>query len=76
MNKEEKKALLSLPEYEFLKTDPNLRQGVCLLGLAGSHAYGTNVPTSDIDIRGIAQMGSNPTKIPLCYKQSPEHQYH
>ena len=54
MNKEEKKALLSLPEYEFLKTDPNLRQGVCLLGLAGSHAYGTNVPTSDIDVRGIA----------------------
>lgn len=34
---------------EIIKTVPN----VLLLGYGGSHAYGTNIPTSDIDIRGI-----------------------
>ncbi len=37
------------PEYAFLNTVPN----VLLLGYGGSRAYGTSVPTSDIDIRGI-----------------------
>lgn len=54
MNKEEKEKLLGLPEYRFLKTNPDLKEGILLLGLSGSHAYGTNVPDSDIDVRGIA----------------------
>lgn len=41
--------ILNNKEYEFLKTIPN----IILLGYGGSHAYGTNIATSDIDIRGI-----------------------
>ena len=41
-------------EYKFLWTEPRLGDNIILLGLGGSHAYGTNVPTSDLDIRGIA----------------------
>lgn len=48
------KTILNTPEYEFLKTNPHLGNNIILLGLGGSHAYGTNVATSDIDIRGIA----------------------
>lgn len=52
MNKMKK--ILKNPEYDFLHTNPHLDKNIILLGLGGSHAYGTNVPTSDIDIRGIA----------------------
>lgn len=48
------KTLLSTPEYEFLKTNPHLGNNIILLGLGGSHAYGTNVEGSDVDIRGVA----------------------
>ena len=46
--------LLSRPEYGFLKTDPHLGRRVILLTYGGSYAYGTNVPGSDIDVRGCA----------------------
>lgn len=39
--------------YDFLDKTPELHTPV-LLGLGGSHAYGTNIATSDLDIRGIA----------------------
>ena len=45
---------LKSPEYDFLKTDPHLGDHIILLGLGGSHAYGTNIETSDLDIRGCA----------------------
>ncbi len=48
------KTLLNTPEYEFLKTNDHLGKNIILIGLGGSHAYGTNVPGSDVDIRGIA----------------------
>ena len=48
------KAVLKTPEYDFLKTNPHLGNNIILLGLGGSHAYGTNVEGSDIDIRGVA----------------------
>ncbi len=48
------KELLNTPEYEFLKTNPHLGKNTIMLGLGGSHAYGTNVEGSDVDIRGIA----------------------
>ena len=48
------KELLKTKEYEFLKTNPHLGNNIILLGLGGSHAYGTNVEGSDVDIRGIA----------------------
>lgn len=50
----ELKKLLETPEYEFLKTNPHLGHRIMLLTLGGSHAYGTNVEGSDVDVRGIA----------------------
>lgn len=47
-------SLLSCPEYDFLKTNEHLGGNIILVGLGGSHAYGTNVPGSDTDIRGVA----------------------
>ena len=45
---------LKKPEYKFLWENEHLGNNIILLGLGGSHAYGTNTPTSDLDIRGIA----------------------
>ena len=45
--------ILNQNEYNFIKTDKHLGKHVILLGLAGSYSYGTNIETSDIDIRGI-----------------------
>lgn len=47
------KEILNQKEYEFIKTDPHLGKHVILLGLAGSYSYGTDIDTSDIDLRGI-----------------------
>lgn len=41
-------------EYSFIKTNEHLGKHVILLGLAGSYSYGTNIETSDVDVRGIA----------------------
>ena len=45
---------LNDPSYDFLRVDPRLGKRIILLTLGGSHAYGTNVETSDIDLRGVA----------------------
>ena len=44
---------MQLPEYDFLRTHPRLGSRIILMGLGGSHAYGTNNENSDIDFRGI-----------------------
>lgn len=44
---------INVEDYKFLDTTPELHTPV-LIGLGGSHSYGTNVPTSDLDIRGVA----------------------
>ena len=41
-------------EYDFLRNNEHLGENIILLGLGGSHAYGTNVPGSDVDLRGVA----------------------
>lgn len=41
-------------EYDFLRTNEKLGNNIILLGLGGSHAYGTNINSSDVDVRGIA----------------------
>lgn len=48
------KELLNTKEYEFLKTNEHLGDKIILLGLGGSHAYGTNLESSDVDVRGVA----------------------
>jgi len=54
MNIEQIKATLNSTEYDFLRTNEHLGHNIILLGLGGSHAYGTNTPESDLDCRGIA----------------------
>lgn len=44
---------IDIADYSFLDTNENLHNPV-LIGLGGSHAYGTNMAGSDMDIRGIA----------------------
>jgi predicted nucleotidyltransferase len=41
-------------EYDFLDSNKHLGNNIIILGLGGSYAYGTNIETSDIDIRGAA----------------------
>lgn len=48
------KEKLNSDEYSFLHENLHLGDNIILLGLGGSYAYGTNVETSDIDIRGVA----------------------
>lgn len=45
--------LLRTDDYKFLHTNEHLKNKLCIIGLGGSHAYGTNVATSDVDIRGV-----------------------
>ena len=41
-------------EYDFLNTDEHLKDKLIFLTFGGSHAYGTAMPDSDIDIKGCA----------------------
>ena len=54
MTVNEIKSKLASEEYSFLKTDKHLNTNIILLGVGGSHAYGTETASSDVDIRGIA----------------------
>ena len=47
------KKIMMSPEYDFLRTNPRLGGRIILLGLGGSHAYGTSNENSDIDFRGV-----------------------
>ena len=79
------KEALMRPEYDFLRTERHLApgketvltrdgipigKGIILLGLGGSYAYGTNLQTSDIDVRGIAL---NSREDILCLGMSDDH---
>ena len=46
--------LIASEQYDFLRKNEHLGSNIILLGLGGSWAYGTNVETSDVDIRGCA----------------------
>lgn len=54
MKIEKIKEKLKSEDYNFLRTNEHLGNNIILLGLGGSHAYGTDTETSDLDIRGCA----------------------
>jgi predicted nucleotidyltransferase len=54
MNTTEIKNKINSSEYDFLRTDEHLGENIILLTIGGSHAYGTSIETSDLDIRGVA----------------------
>ena len=54
MKLEDIKKKIGEPEYVFLREDEHLGKNIILLGLGGSHAYGTFTETSDLDVRGCA----------------------
>lgn len=53
------KELLNSDSYDFLRTNKHLKDRIMFLTLGGSHAYGTSVENSDVDIRGIAAERAN-----------------
>lgn len=54
MTIEQIKEMVASEEYDFLRTNPHLKDRIMFLTLGGSYAYGTNIETSDVDIRGCA----------------------
>lgn len=54
MTIEQIKEMVSGESYDFLRTNDHLRGKIIFLTLGGSYAYGTNVDTSDVDVRGCA----------------------
>lgn len=54
MTREELQRIIDSEPYDFLRTDPHLGKHLMFLTIGGSHAYGTNVAGSDVDIRGVA----------------------
>lgn len=54
MTLEQIKLKIQSDDYSFLHTNEHLGKNIALLTLGGSHAYGTETDTSDLDIRGMA----------------------
>lgn len=63
------KKTLNSKEYDFLRTNEHLGKNIILLGLGGSHAYGTNIETSDLDVRGIAINTADEILSGNCFEQ-------
>ncbi len=47
------KKIIENKEYDFLRNNPILKDNLVFLVVYGSHAFGTNISTSDLDIRGV-----------------------
>lgn len=48
---EQIKEMVAGSEYDFLRTNPHLKDRIIFLTLGGSYSYGTNVETSDVGER-------------------------
>lgn len=55
MKTEQIRQVLKTESYSFLRDNKNLGSQIILLTLGGSHSYGMEQETSDLDVRGIAQ---------------------
>lgn len=54
MTIEQIKDMVSGGDYDFLRENEHLKDRIIFLTLGGSYSYGTNIETSDVDIRGCA----------------------
>ncbi len=72
MNLEEIKKRITMSEYQFLKENEHLGSNIILLGLGGSHAYGLEKETSDLDVRGIALNSKNELLLGRDFEQVTE----
>lgn len=54
MTIEQIKEMVAGSECDFLHTNEHLRNRIIFLTLGGSYSYGTNIETSDVDVRGCA----------------------
>lgn len=63
------KEFLNYPQYDFLRTNSYLKDNIILLTYSGSIAYGTNLPTSDTDIRGAALRNPNDILLTKDFEQ-------
>lgn len=54
--------------YDFLRKDEHLKN-MMIIGLGGSHAYGTNVEGSDLDVRGVALNSKREILSGHCFEQ-------
>jgi uncharacterized protein len=61
---------LKTNKYDFLRTHKSLGANIILLTTGGSHAYGTDTPNSDLDIRGIT-LNSAEEILTMEYKHKP-----
>lgn len=61
---------LNSPEYGFLRNHEKLGSNIILLTTGGSHAYGTDTPASDLDIRGIT-LNSAEEILTMEYNDKP-----
>ena len=48
------KDMVASSDYDFLRTNEHIKDKIIFLTLGGSYSYGTNIESSDIDIRGCA----------------------
>lgn len=69
MTIEEIKEKIQSKDYDFLRTNEHLKDNIILMGLGGSHAYGTNNENSDLDIRGCALNSKEEILIGTNYEQ-------
>ena len=59
MTNKEFKTLIESKEYDFIRKNAHLKDNIMFLTLGGSHAYGTNVEDSDVDVRGVTANTKN-----------------
>lgn len=70
MNLNQIKEKLASSEYDFLRNHPDLGNNIILLTLGGSHAYGLETESSDLDVRGI-YLNSKEEILSMKCKEKP-----
>ena len=61
--------VIKLPEYSFITSDEHLGSNIAFLTFGGSHAYGTNVEGSDVDVRGCTLNPKSDLIGLTCFEQ-------